>query len=107
MKATRKDGKRSIRLGFDNNPDVTKADFLPAEAAKNMPKANLGLKFKVKKKKKMAAKGLANEVGATAAKGMKYMGGGKYKMPMAGKGMKYAKKGMKHKTAGKGMKYGK
>tara|TARA_R100000734_G_C3304635_1_gene95153 strand:- start:336 stop:575 length:240 start_codon:yes stop_codon:yes gene_type:complete len=79
MKATRKDGKRSIRLGFDNNPDVTKADFLPAEAAKNMKKGNLGLKFKVKKKKKMAGKG------------MKYMGGGKYKMPTAGKGMKYGK----------------
>ena len=92
MKATRKDGKRSIKLGFDNNPDVTKADFLPAAAAKDMKKDTMkgkhGLKFKVKKKKK-------------------YMGGGMYKPETAAKGMKYAKHGMKHKTARKGMKYGK
>jgi hypothetical protein len=91
MKATRKNGTRSIQLGIDNNPDVTKADFIPAKAAKDMKKGNLGLKFKVKKKKKkMAAEGLANQVGATAAKGMKY-----------------GKHGLKYKTAGKGMKYGK
>lgn len=87
MKATRKTGTRSIDLGIDQNPAVTKADFIPAKAAKDMQKGKHGLKFKVKKKK--------------------YMGGGKYKMPKAGKGMKYAEHGMKHKTAGKGMKYGK
>ena len=67
MKATRKNGTRSIQLGIDNNPDVTKADFIPAKAAKDMKKGNLGLKFKVKKKKKMAAKGMKY-----AKHGMKY-----------------------------------
>ena len=67
MKATRKDGTRSIQLGIDKNPNVTKADFIPVKAAKDMKKGSLGLKFKVKKKKKMAAKGMKY-----AKHGMKY-----------------------------------
>ena len=62
MKASRKNGKRSIALGIDQNPAVTKADFIPAKAAKGMKKGKKGVK-------------------------VKYMAGGKYKM--AGKGMKY------------------
>lgn len=71
MRSTRKDGTRSIQLGIDKNPDVTKADFIPAKAAKNMKKA---------------------------AKGMKYKGGGKYKV--CRKPKKYGTGGKHHGGSG-------
>ena len=58
MRSTRKDGTRSIKLGIDKNPDVTKADFIPAKAAKDMKKAKKGMKYKSGGKYKIARKGI-------------------------------------------------
>ena len=63
MKATRKDGTRSIQLGIDKNPNVTKADFIPAKAAKDMKKGKKGLKYKSGGKYKIARRGMKHPHG--------------------------------------------
>ena len=115
IKKYKKGGKKFPDLTGDGK--VTMADILKGRGVKKAGKGMKyqmggkqdakkvammkGLEAKIKKAKGTPeAKALVNQYRKLTGTGMKAMGGMKYKMPMAGKGMK-------HKAAGKGMKYGK